>query len=208
MDGKFVTIEGLDGCGKGTVVESLKELFAQNDNVVFLREPGGSKIGETIRSVILDPQNKGMMPTCEYLLFSASRAQMVETILKPLLKSGKTVICERFADSSIAYQGYGRGLDVEKIVDINNFATGGLVPDLTLYLKADAKTTFARSTGRGELDRIELDGVTFQEKVMYGYERLASRFADRYAVIDALKSREEVYLQVKDALKRAKIVND
>ena len=158
----------------------------------------------------LDAENSKYSHVGVIPLFCGSKIteRIVSPILLPPGSRRNTVICERFADSSIAYQGYGRDLDVEKIIDINNFATGGLVPDLTLYLKADAKTTFARSTGRGELDRIELDGVTFQEKVMYGYERLANRFADRYAVIDALKSREEVYLQVTDALKRAKIVND
>ena len=142
--GKFITVEGCEGVGKSTQIALLKEMFAGSGDVLFLREPGGTAISERIRSVILDIQNKGMSAVCEVLLYSAARAQLVEEVIKPALAEGKTVFCDRFTDSTFAYQGCARGLGAEAVERLNEIACAGLEPDLTIFFDLDPAAAFLR----------------------------------------------------------------
>ena len=203
--GKFITIEGLDGCGKGTQVEKLKELFKDREDIVFLREPGGQVVSEDIRTLILNPKYTDMDKMTEFLLFSASRAQLVSKVIIPLLEDGKTIICERFTDSSVAYQGVAGGVDILDIMQINKISTQGIEPDLTLLFMISPEVTAKRMTERDK-DRLELKGLAFQSKVYEGYQLAAKMFADRIVVINGDQSVEEVFEDVKEALKNKDII--
>lgn len=203
--GKFITIEGLDGCGKGTQVEKLKELFAGRDDVVFLREPGGQVVSEDIRTLILNPKYTDMDKMTEFLLFAASRAQIVSKVILPLLEEGKTVICERFTDSSFAYQGVAGGIDLLDIMQINKIVTQSLEPDLTILFRIEPSVTTGRIVSK-EKDRIELKGESFQEKVYRGYELALGMFSNRMVAINADQSIDEVFEEVKAVLKAKNII--
>ena len=190
---KFITIEGKDGSGKSTVIEGLKRIFSERKiDVVFTREPGGSMIAEKIRQIILDPENTQMDDKTEALLYAASRRQhLTETVL-PALKSGKMVICDRFIDSSLAYQGYARNIGVDEVYNMNMFATSGVLPDLTLYILVSPSVGLSRKTHQKELDRLELETNKFHETVYEGYLSLAKKYPDRVVVINGEASKEEV----------------
>lgn len=196
MKGFFISFEGPDGAGKSTVLaEVLKQIGPKlKTQYLVTREPGGSKIAEKIRKIILDPENVKMSDRTEALLYAAARSQHVEEIIKPALDEGKLVISDRFVDSSLAYQGAGRNLGIKEVKEINNFATGGLEPDLTLFFDLDPKIGLARieKLRPGQEDRLEQEKLAFHEKVYEGYQKVNKLYSDRIAVIDASKSFDDV----------------
>lgn len=200
-NGYFISFEGVDGSGKSTQISKLKEYLEANGyQVVLSREPGGTDIGEQIRSVILDPKNEGMTAVTEALLYAASRAQHVHDVIVPAVEAGKIVICDRFVDSSIAYQQYGRELG-ECVRIINGYAIDGCMPDLTFLLKVKPDVGGDR-IGSREKDRIELEDRSFHEAVYQGYESLQEEFAERIVGIDAARSVEEIFAEIKEHMDR------
>lgn len=185
--GLLVTFEGIDGCGKSTQVTALKDsLEEKGTKVIVIREPGATPIGEKIRSILLDKANFVMSSETEVLLYEAARAQIVNEVIRPALRAGNVVICDRFYDSSVAYQGYARGLPLESIDSLNRFATGGLEPDLTFLLDLPAQAAWERMNIReGSHDRLEIEGLGFMEKVRAGYLELAGKHA-RIIKLDAM----------------------
>ena len=202
MKGIFITFEGIDGCGKSTQCELLKKYFEDNGkDFVFVREPGGTVIGERIREILLDKKNTQMTPRTELLLFEAARAQITDEVIKPSLEEGKIVICDRFFDSSSAYQGMARGMGMDFVASLNMAATGGLKPDVTFFFDLSAEEALARRGKRGEAsDRIELAGLKFQEDVRRGYLELARSSDGRIVTIDAMQSPDEIFEQIKNTL--------
>ena len=200
-NGYFISFEGVDGSGKSTQISKLKEyLEASGYEVVLSREPGGTDIGEQIRSVILDPNNQGMTAVTEALLYAASRAQHVHDVIAPAVEAGKVVICDRFVDSSIAYQQYGRKLG-ECVRIINGYAIDGCMPDLTFLLKVKPDVGGTR-IGSREKDRIELENKSFHEAVYQGYESLQEEFSERIVGIDAARSVDEIFAEIKEYMDR------
>ena len=202
MKGIFITFEGIDGCGKSTQCELLKDyLKANNKDFIFVREPGGTVIGERIREILLDKKNTQMTARTELLLFEAARAQITEEVIKPALEEGKIVLCDRFFDSSSAYQGMARGMGMEFVAGLNMAATGGLKPDVTFFFDISAEEALERRGKRGEAsDRIELAGIKFQEDVRKGYLELAKDSGGRIVTIDAMQSPDEIFGQIMDTL--------
>ena len=194
--GFFITFEGPDGSGKTTQIKVLKEyLSAKGYDVVLTREPGGTEISEKIRRIILDPENKEMDGMTEALLYSASRAQHVAQLIQPSIEAGKIVLSDRFMDSSIAYQGYARGLgDCVRV--INEYAVQGCSPDLTFFLDLTPEEGLARAENRQKLDRMEMEALSFHRDVYNGYLQLAEIYKDRYVRIDAKRSVEEIAEQI------------
>lgn len=196
MKGLFISLEGPDGAGKSTVLaEVLKQIGPKlKTQYLVTREPGGSQIAEKIRQIILDPANSEMDDRTEALLYAAARSQHVEEIVKPALKAGKIVFSDRFVDSSLAYQGAGRDLGIKEVKSINDFATGGLEPDLTLFFKLDPKIGLARiaKLRPDHEDRLEQEKLAFHEKVYAGYLKVAEMNPDRIAIIDANQPFEQV----------------
>ena len=197
--GLFITFEGIDGCGKSTQINMLSDhLKSGGRSVVLLREPGGTVVGEKIRSVLLDKKNDGMDPVCELLLFEAARAQIVRELIRPAIDDGSIVICDRFFDSTYAYQGYARGLGADMVRDLNLTATSGLEPDITFLLDIDPEEALKRRGIRGDGDdRMEALGIAFQRKVRQGYLDLAGRFGRVYKV-DASGTPEQIFDQVRN----------
>lgn len=200
--GLFITFEGPDGCGKTTIMNKIKECFSKNDNIVFTREPGGTKISEKIRDLILSNDNKEMSARTEALLYSASRAQHVEEFIKPNLEKGKVVISDRFVLSSLAYQGGGRKLGIESVEEINNFAINGVNPDLVIFFYVDPLTVLKRKSLSVEADRLELSGDDFHSLVYETYIKLLDKNKDikNLVKIDATRSIEEVFNEVKNII--------
>jgi len=203
MIGKFITIEGNDGSGKTTVLEGIKRaLIAQGFDVLVTREPGGSEIAEKIRQVILDKSNLAMDKRTEALLYAASRRQhIIETVL-PALNANKIVLCDRYIDSSLTYQGYARGIGIEEVYQMNVFATEGLLPDLTIYIAVRPSVGITRKSKQKELDRLEMETISFHEKVYEGYEKLVQMYPNRIVRIDGERFAEAV---IADA---TKVVNE
>ena len=197
MRGIFITIEGPDGSGKTTALQQVVPRLQQemNRNVVATREPGGSPIAEKIRSLILDPSHTDMDSRTEALLYAASRRQhLIEKVL-PVLESGDVIFCDRFVDSSIAYQGYARGIGEEGIREINQFATEGIEPDVTLYIDVPAEVGIQRihaNLDEREYNRLDQEKLAFHEKVRAGYQHLAQANPERIVVVDGTMSRESV----------------
>lgn len=195
--GLFITLEGVDGVGKTTQALLLKECLEQKGHrVLHTFEPGGTNLGGQIRQLLLNPEHQELHSMTEILLYAADRAQHVFEIVLPALQEGHTVICERFIDSSIAYQGYGLGLDIEAIRTINHWASGGLVPDFTIYFDADPAESLTKTKG----DRIEQRTLDYYERVRNGFLAIAHREPERVKVISATGSREEVASRVLEAL--------
>ncbi len=193
MTGIFITFEGPDGAGKTTQVKAFAErLTAQGYDVVLTREPGGTAISDKIRSLILDPAHKEMADITEVLLYAASRAQHVQEVIVPALQSGKLVVCDRFVDASIAYQGYGLGIAIDQVAAVNRLATGGLVPDRTYLLDVSVEEGRDRLQARTGLDRIEQKGAPYHERVRAGFHELAARHPERIQLIHASKPADEV----------------
>ena len=202
MKGLFISIEGNDGSGKSTVISALKEELAKRGwDWICTREPGGSYVAEKIRTVILDVDNKAMDDKTEALLYAASRRQhLIETVL-PAISRGQIVICDRFIDSSLAYQGVGRGLGIDEVYNMNQFATDGILPDLTIYLLVDPQIGLQRKSHQKELDRLESEKLEFHTKVYEAYLSLAKRFSDRVVVVDGSCSIKEECDQVNKIIK-------
>jgi dTMP kinase len=199
--GTFITFEGIEGSGKSTQAGLLKTFLEdQGLEVLVTREPGGSPIGEQIRRILLDPGNHGMVPLAELLLYEASRCQHVEAVIRPALEDGKMVICDRFFDASTAYQGHARGLEIKMVGELNLIATGGRKPDLTIVLDLPVDMGIKR-LGR-KLDRIEREAVAFHERVRQGYLRIAEVEPDRVKVVDAARSADDTFSDVRDLVER------
>lgn len=198
----FISLEGPEGSGKTTQSHLLAEwLRRQGQIVVVAREPGGTPIGDRVRAVLHDPANIEMSPWTEVFLYSASRAQLVVQVVRPALAAGKTVVCDRYADSTLAYQGYGRGLDLTTLREINRLATGGLTPDLTLLLDIRPDEGLARRLlGAGEWNRLDQETLEFHRRVREGYLELVSLEPDRWAVVDAARAVQEVQAQIRSVL--------
>jgi len=188
--GRLITVEGLDGAGKTTLVETLADAIPRE--VTVLREPGGVALSERIRALVKDPA-LAVHPRAEALLYAAARAQLVAERLEPLLAAGRWILLDRFVDSSLAYQGAGRGLGVEAVRALNLFATGGLAPDRTLLLRIDARAGLERAGGRGDgADRLEREELAFFEAIGAAYDALAAAEPERFAVIDAAQEARAV----------------
>lgn len=198
MRGKFITFEGPEGSGKTTQIRALGEYLSERGrDVLITREPGGTGIGDQIRAVLHDVRNTAMLPNTEILLYSASRAQIVGEVIRPALARGQVVLCDRYADSTMAYQGYGHGLDREALRQITRFATGGLAPDLTLYLDIAVEAGLQRKlrafqAGESELNRMDRKELAFHQRVRQGYLEMAAAEPSRWVVIDASLPIEEV----------------
>lgn len=200
--GKFITFEGCDGCGKSTQLKLLSEyLTAQNIPHIFTREPGGGKISEAIREILLSGKNMEMTDECEALLYAASRVQHLSDRVEPALDEGKLVICDRYVDSSLAYQAYARGLGVEFVRQINGYALKNYAPDVTVFIDLSPKDAFARKHGADQNDRLELAGMEFHERVYAGYKKIASEEPDRVVCVDGKKRPEEIFEDVLAVLK-------
>ncbi len=192
--GFLITIEGPDGSGKSTQIELLKKyLETKGYTVTMSREPGGTPISEKIREIILDKNNSEMVPMTEALLYAASRAQHVAEVIKPAIEKGNIVICDRFVDSSIAYQGYGRKLG-EPVTIINGYAIDGCVPDLTILFKLDPSVSMGRI--KRDQDRLENEKMQFHQAVFEGYLEIEKKFPDRVFGVDAGRSIEEIHMDI------------
>jgi len=197
----FITLEGPDGSGKTSHVKPLMDwLEGQQCCVYATREPGGTAISEQIRDVIHDLKNTEMHPRAETLLYQAARAQVVEQIIKPRLARGEIVICDRYADSTIAYQGYGHQQDLEQVRALVRYATGGLVPDLTLLLDVDVETGLKRRSKGGEWNRLDAYTVEFHQRVRAGYLEMARQEPGRWQVIDADQEWDVVQADLQNAI--------
>lgn len=200
--GFFITIEGNDGAGKTTAAKGLEQaLKAQRIPVVLTREPGGSSIAEQIRQILLNPDNTDMDPLTEAILYAAARRQHLSDVVIPALQQGKVVLCDRYIDSSLAYQGEGRGLGIEKIAGLNEIAVEGLWPDLTLFLQVDLEAAKARMLSRGDLNRLDAESEAFHARVRTGFEKAVQRDPERFICIDASGTPDEVLNLCLEALK-------
>jgi dTMP kinase len=192
--GLFITFEGADGCGKTTQMDLLAEYLKNNGKEVLLtREPGGKGLGEKVREILLN-YDGDVSDRCESFLFLADRAQNIDITVNPAVEKGKIVLCDRHIDSTVAYQGYGRGLDIERINMLNNLATNGRKPDLTFVFDIDVETSMKR-VGK-EKDRMESAGIDFHNRVRKGYLELAKQEPQRIKVLDATKSIAEIHNEV------------
>lgn len=197
--GLFITFEGADGCGKTTQLNLIKEyLGEQGKDVLVTREPGAKGLGEHVRKILLNYDGV-VSDRCESFLFLADRAQNIDVIVNPAIQEGKIVLCDRHTDSTVAYQGYGRGLDIEEINMLNNLATGNKKPDLTLVFDVDIETSMKR-VGK-EKDRMENAGDAFFNRVRQGYLEIAKNEPDRVKVVDSTKSIEDVHKDVVEIIK-------
>ena len=197
MEGLFITFEGPDGAGKSTQIRLLNEwLGSKGHDVVVTREPGGCKVAEEIREVILDIRHRNMTPVTEALLYAAARAQHVEEVIVPALKEGKTVICDRFLDSSLAYQGAGRRLGIDIVADMNRHAIQGLKPAITFLCRINPSLSRLRVWGRSVPDRMESEKEEFQTRVLKGFDELSRLYPGRIREIDAGRDIQEVYDEI------------
>mgnify|MGYP000922923798 CR=1 FL=1 len=194
LTGKFITFEGPEGSGKSTVIKAVVEyLTSEGYDILSTREPGGIRIAEDIRDIILSKDNTMMCARSEALLFAASRAQHLHEKILPGLEENKIILCDRFIDSSLAYQGYARGLGVEEVYQINKFAIGNKLPDLTLFFDVPPKVGLSRVfNNTRDVDRLDLETLEFHEKVYEGYQFLAKKFENRFVIIDGTNPVETV----------------
>lgn len=195
--GKFITFEGCDGCGKSTQLKKFNEYLTSNGiGHIFTREPGGGKISEAIREILLNGKNSEMTDECEALLYAASRVQHLSDRVEPALAEGKLVICDRYVDSSLAYQAYARGLGVDFITRINAYALENYLPDLTVFIDLTPEAAFARKHGADANDRLEQAGMAFHKKVYEGYKAIAKAEPDRFVCIDGNKTPDEIFGEI------------
>ena len=196
---RLITVEGGDGSGKSTLLARIEQLFKENGTSYLLtREPGGTPVAEEIRELLLRPRAAGssMTPLTELLLYESSRADHVEKVIRPALKNGKSVLCDRFTHSSLAYQGYARGLGVDLVKRLNEAATQGLSPDIVIWLKLAPSEARKRMAARGAKDRLENEDTSFHESVFKAFETIAREESSRFIVLDAAQSPDEVFAQL------------
>jgi dTMP kinase len=199
LAGKFITFEGCEGSGKTTQARNLQQhLLNKGRDVILCHEPGGTPLGKRIRDILLDPACADMVPITEALLFAADRAQQVMQVIRPALAQGWVVIADRFIDSSLAYQGVGRGCGLEAVKNLNEWACGDIEPNLTIFLDLKVKEGLERAAGPDGHDRIEQESIEFHENVRHAYSMLIRIFSHRYRVIDALGTPEMVRDRVLD----------
>ncbi len=198
--GFFITFEGGDACGKSTQVKLFKEYVAtrtDKDNFVFIREPGGTILGEKIRTLLLNFEDDSPVPKAELFLYLASRVQLFEKVIKPALSAGKIVVADRFYDSTIAYQGFAREIfSAKEILKLHKLLLGNFSPNLTFYLKIKPEIAFKRKKAGEKLDRMEKEDISFHQKVYDGYEYISKKEKKRFVVLDATKSIEEIHNQI------------
>lgn len=207
MKGKFITFEGCEGVGKSHQIRYVEEYLKKTGVEYYLtREPGGSEVAEQIRKIILDGKNVSMTNECEALLYAAARVQHLDEIVKPKLQAGILVLCDRYVDSSLAYQGYGRGLGEHFVKQINSYALEKFMPDLTLFLDLEPEKAFLRKGGADKKDRLESSGMAFHKRVYDGYLSLADEYPERIVKIDASGSKEQTHEKIIQALKRGGII--
>lgn len=204
----FITLEGPEGSGKSTQARLLAAYLREcGRDVVVTREPGGTAIGDQVRTILHDTANTSMSAEAEILLYSASRAQLVSEVIRPGLARGALVVCDRFADSTLAYQGYGRGLDLDELRAITHFATGGLVPNLTILLDIDVSRGLARRRDKGEeMNRLDLEEDAFHRRVRAGYQALSQADTGRWHVVDADRAVAAVHTDLRRIVDDALIV--
>ncbi|MBD8138562.1 dTMP kinase [Bacillus sp. CFBP 13597] len=201
--GIFITMEGPEGAGKTTITQMLgKALQQEGYQVLLTREPGGVPISEQIREVILNKDNTAMDSRTEALLYAAARRQHLVEVVMPELERGGIVLCDRFIDSSLAYQGHARGLDIEEVYNINKFAIGDMMPDATLFFDIDPELGLRRiqSNGEREVNRLDLEALDFHKKVCEGYQFIINRWKERFIIVDAGRSIDEVFEETKAGL--------
>lgn len=203
MNGFFLTVEGIEGCGKTTQLKRLaKQLRDAGHNCVMTKEPGGTPIGDRVRAILLDPQAEGMDALSELFLLAASRRQHVVELVQPALEKGAVVLCDRYAEASVVYQGYGRGLDLQQVLDINRWATDGITPDITLVFDLPEAVGLERARSRNATEnlmaesRLEGEDLAFHRRVREGYLVLAKEHPERFAVIDANRPIDDVFTDV------------
>jgi dTMP kinase len=204
MTGTFIVFEGIEGGGKTTQIQRLQQwLQAKGYPVVVTRQPGGTPLGRHLRQLLLTlEEGEPLQDRAELFLYAADRAQHVEGFLKPNLAAGNIILCDRYAESTVAYQGYGRGLDLAMIQQLNQLATGGLNSDLTLWLDIEVEAGLARMRQRGQADRIEQASIEFHQRVLQGYVELAKLYPDRIVRVDATGTEDEVALQIQEIVGR------
>jgi len=201
----FITFEGIEGTGKSTQIHNVKEYFESRGKEVFLTlEPGGSRVGQELRKMLLHVENKDLTPITELFLYLADRAQHIAQVIRPKLEAGQVVLCDRFADSTIVYQGFGRGLDIETLKQLNEVAVDGLWPDLTVVLDIDPETGLKRATQRNIKDgkaeaegRFEAEHISFHKRIREGYLTWAANNRDRIKVADASSTPDDVFERIK-----------
>lgn len=205
MEGQLIVFEGIEGGGKSSQIETTQQWLLEGGlgtsvEVITTREPGGTELGKSLRSLLLSNQNFALDYTSELLLYAADRAQHVNQFLKPQLEQGKIILCDRFIDSTTAYQGYGRGLDLNLIHQLNEIATCGLESNLTLWLDVTVETGLERVKKRGKRDRVEQADIAFHQRVRQGYTHLKQEFPQRIFRIDANPTAEQVQQQIQTVL--------
>ena len=203
---KFITFEGIDGCGKSTQARLLLE-YMNNSGVetILVREPGGTNISESIREILLHSSSSQMGDRTESLLMTASRAQLTQEVIVPNMDKGKFVIADRYSDSTLAYQGGGRNLDIEWLIELNNYATFTLLPDITFFVDIRPEEALRRLDS--DKDRIEGEGIEFQTLVRKTYQILAEKFNDRYVIIDGYAEKGDIHKKVLNEMKRRKFIS-
>jgi dTMP kinase len=204
MKGLFVTFEGIDGCGKSTQVDAARRSLEEKGIACMVtREPGGAPISEKVRAILLSPDNGEMCDSCEVLLYLAARAQHVHDKIAPALARGVVVLCDRFMDATFAYQSYGRGIPLERLLSMNDFATGGVAPSLSFVFDVDVETAFGRLKKAEKMpDRLERSGREFYEKVREGYRALAALYPQRIVVLSGAAPVEELSRAVLETIMR------
>ena len=200
--GKFITFEGCDGCGKSTQLRLLSE-YLEKEGIahIFTREPGGGKISEAIREILLNGKNSEMTDACEALLYAAARVQHLSDRVEPALKEGKLVVCDRYVDSSLAYQAYARGLGVDFIGKINAYALEHYLPDVTIFIDLTPEDAFKRKHGADENDRLEQAGMAFHKRVYEGYKAVEKAYPNRVVAVDGKQTPQQIFAQVLQILK-------
>ena len=200
MAGSLITFEGIDGSGKSTQIQMLEHEFNKlGVEYKTFREPGGTELSEKIRAILLDKENIELISTAESLLFAAARAQLTAEQIKPAIEKGEFVICDRFTDSTIAYQGYGRGLDIKQLEEINYIATAGLTPDITFILDISPEAAAVRMEAEAS-DRMEETGVDFFRRIRGGYRQIKDQNPNRYRLINGEQSPENVFKEIKEII--------
>ena len=202
MRGKFITFEGCDGCGKSTQLKLLSDYLTQNGiEHIFTREPGGGKISESIREILLNGKNAEMTDECEALLYAAARMQHLADRVEPALAQGKLVVCDRYVDSSLAYQAYARGLGLDFIQKINARALEKYPPDVTVFIDLTPEDAFKRKHGADENDRLEQAGMAFHKRVYEGYKAVEKAYPNRVVAVDGKQTPQQIFAQVLQILK-------